>query len=569
MLEIDPKLLATFPILLGPKVQKRLVELTEQHAAKLVPLLKERSRFQEKMNQGQVELDFLPRDTVVADAEGTKLSAGQIREGDWKLNAHVPVRRDLIDRKGLEGTGPFLDMGMAISALNATTAHWMADWEDAMGDKGDQIYQAFQNTTDLIGGKLMEYRHPTKGKTYKLQKRNLWPTLIARYRGLALKVKKNQMTYANQDIPATIADMVLYAVNNHAALKENGSGVYFYGPKLQSWQEALWVEQVLRDLEKALRLNTGEIKVYLLNERPEFALQQEEIMWVMRERLVGTNVGRWDYLSGHIVVQQAKPHKILPDPHTLTMKAPFMTYYSQRNIALNNRRGGYAVGGMATAMPNPTHPEVTPVALEAIRQDKRRERQMGYRWSWTATPAPDYVDAGQSELLKEDAELERMTLPVIDYSLESRDKLFEYPSGEATEKGMRLALYYATEYMFGQQQGNNAVAIEDPDTHIRHMNDFATFEIFWHWLWTLHRHGRMSLAVLERLVAGEVERVRKAYFGGSTAGYAASKWPSVFHIVKRLVVHPTMLPYGSHVLLAVVDEDDEAKRKAIIDQFLG
>jgi len=117
--------------------------------------------------------------------------------------------------------------------------------------------------------------------------------------------------------------------------------------------------------------------------------------------------------------------------------------------------------------------------------------------------------------------------------------------------------------MVERNEVDNAVAIEDPDTHIRHMNDFATFEIFWHWLWTLHRHGRMSLAVFERLLVGEAERVRKAYFGDSAADYAASKWPSVFHIVKRLVVHPTMLPYGSHVLLAVVDEADEAKRKAI------
>jgi malate synthase len=239
------------------------------------------------------------------------------------------------------------------------------------------------------------------------------------------------------------------------------------------------------------------------------------------------------------------------------MRAPFMTFYSQWNIAVNNKRGGYAVGGMATAMPNPAHPEATPVALDAIRQDKRRERQMGYRWSWTATPAPDYVAAGQSELLKEDAEVERMPLPKIEYKPENRDRFFEYPKGEITEKGMRLAIYYASEYMAGQQEGNNAVAIEDPDTHIRHMNDFATFEIFWHWLWTLYHHGRMNQDVLDRLL--REEQARKPH---------DSLRASIFDILKRLVTNPRMLPYGSHVLLAVVDEADEAKRNEIVDQIL-
>ena len=555
MLEIDPKLTAKFPSLLGPKVQRLIAELTEKHSDARLSLLKERVTFQDRINAGNAELDFLAPETPVQDAEGKTLSARQIREGKWTLNTRVPVPRDLIDRKGLEGTGPFLDMGMAISALNAKTAHWMADWEDAMGDQAEQIYQAFQNITDLISGRVSSYLHPQKKKTYTVNDRSQWPVLLCRYRGLALEVRKSQMSFKGQAVPATIADLVVYAVNNYEALKAHGSGVYFYGPKMQSWREALWVETVLRDVEKALGLDTGAIKIYFLNERPEFALQQEEIMWVMRERLVGTNVGRWDYLSGHIVVNQARAEWILPDPHTITMRAPFMTFYSQWNIAVNNKRGGYAVGGMATAMPNPAYPDVTPVALEAIRQDKRRERQMGYRWSWTATPAPDYVEAGQSELLKEDAEVELMKLPEIDYSKANRDRFFEYPKGAVTEKGMRLAIYYATEYMVGQQEGNNAVAIEDPDTHIRHMNDFATFEIFWHWLWTLYHHKRMTPELFTRLLQEQ-------------KGHTAANRSYVVDLLDKLVTHDKMLPYGSLVLLAAAEETDPKKRLQTADTIL-
>ena len=51
--------------------------------------------------------------------------------------------------------------------------------------------------------------------------------------------------------------------------------------------------------------------------------------------------------------------------------------------------------------------------------------------------------------------------------------------------------------------------------------------------------------------------------------YLATAPASVIYLLKRLVTHPAMLPYGSAVLLAVVDEMEETKRRAIIDRMLG
>ena len=44
-------------------------------------------------------------------------------------------------------------------------------------------------------------------------------------------------------------------------------------------------------------------------------------------------------------------------------------------------------------------------------------------------------------------------------------------------------MYMATEFMYQQLQGNNAAAIYDPRTGLRFMNDLATYEIFWHFLY--------------------------------------------------------------------------------------
>ena len=54
---------------------------------------------------------------------------------------------------------------------------------------------------------------------------------------------------------------------------------------------------------------------------------------------------------------------------------------------------------------------------------------------------------------------------------------------------MRYAMYMATEFMYQQLHGNNAAAIDDPNTGLRFMNDLATYEIFWHFLYLTVFHG--------------------------------------------------------------------------------
>ena len=68
-------------------------------------------------------------------------------------------------------------------------------------------------------------------------------------------------------------------------------------PKIETWQEARLVATLLKRLEEAMGVTRGTLKIKMLNERAEYALQQEAIMWVLRENLIGPNVGRWDYIN--------------------------------------------------------------------------------------------------------------------------------------------------------------------------------------------------------------------------------------------------------------------------------
>jgi len=183
-------------------------------------------------------------------------------------------------------------------------------------------------------------------------------------------------------------------------------------------------------------------------------------------------------------------------------------------------------------MQNPGAPENDAKALRDIWFDKLRERLTGlfkingtlhdtYRQSWVATIAPAYVEAGREPLVTEvdklqavvdklrpdekkrledlklltDGKISPMQLTEADLSVDklfsedARKKLLARPQGPTTEDGMRYAMYMATEFMYQQLLGNNAAAIYDPRTGLRFMNDLATYEIFWHFLYLTAFHG--------------------------------------------------------------------------------
>jgi len=224
---------------------------------------------------------------------------------------------------------------------------------------------------------------------------------------------------------------------------------------------------------------------------------------------------------------------VIPDPPSVTMTEPSMSYYTMRNALLATLAGGMPIGGMAAQMQNPRRPELDPKALRDIWFDKLRERLTGllriegtlydtYRQSWVATVQKEYVSAGREPLVADAAELQGVVdklnpdevqrlqgLGLLDdkarvrpleltaadltpeklFSEDARRRLLSRPHGPTTEDGLRYAMYMATEYMYQQLQGNNAAAILDPKTGLRFMNDLATYEIFWHFLYLTVCHG--------------------------------------------------------------------------------
>jgi malate synthase len=642
-------ILQNYPDLFGTKtiggreanVEALIARLTRATRGEFAALMQARHQLHDRVAQHQGQYDFLDAATQVSDPDGNRATVGDIRQGmldgffgrktpkAWRVGANVPIPADTMT-PGLEGTGPSIDLGMAFGALNSGASQWMWDWEDAGGDYKAQLYEAWANLKKILAHEWdgKPYAHPKKNRTYKIEApKEKWPTIFHRVAGLHLR--NRQIFVDGQETPAIIPGLVIHALNNYESQKKNGSGIYYYIPKVESWQEAKLVGTLLKSVEEAMGIPRGTIKVKMLNERAEFALQQEAIEWVLRENLIGPNVGRWDYINSREDMFHHDSSMVFPNPSAVTMTEPSMSYYTRRNALLALLAAAMPIGGMAAQMQNPRAPENDSKALRDIWFDKLRERLTGlfvingtrhdtYRQSWVATVSPDYVAAGRESLVTDFNDLQRvvdqttpqererleslgllkngkispMELSEADLTVEklwapqARQQLLARPNGPTTEDGMRYAMYMATEFMYQQLHGNNAAAIDDPLTGNRFMNDLATYEIFWHFLYLTVFHGaeltddgkyskkgeRVTPQLFVKLIDERRETV-KELFKKLNQKYEDTDAELVLQILKRQVVDDTggsvvpqkrWIKYGSRVLLSLV-EQGPADREAILD----
>src|SRR4029079_14613131 len=121
-------------------------------------------------------------------------------------------------------------------------------------------------------------------------------TKIFRARGLHLD-DRHVRRRDGVGFSASIVDLTLYVVNNHAALGRAGSSVVLYLPKIQTAEEAALWNDILSALERHLSVAVGTIKVYVLVEQIEACFQLMENRAALVSHFVGFNTGRWDYIN--------------------------------------------------------------------------------------------------------------------------------------------------------------------------------------------------------------------------------------------------------------------------------
>lgn len=440
------------------QAQDFLYQLCARFASRVDELLALREQKQTVIDQGHLP-DFLPE-------------TQSIREGSWTI---LGIPQDLQDRR-VEITGP-TDRKMVINALNANVKVFMADFEDSMSPAWDKVLDGQINLRDAVLGTI-SYTNPENGKRYEL---NDHPAvLICRVRGLHLKEK--HVTYQGAAIPGSLFDFALYFYNNHRALLNKGSGPYFYLPKLQAYQEAQWWSEVFHFTEAFFGLDTGTIKATVLIETLPAVFQMDEILFSLKEHIVGLNCGRWDYIFSYIKTLKKHPDRVLPDRQVVTMEKSFLNAYSRLLIRTCHKRGAFAMGGMAAFIPA-KDPVVHEQVLQKIRGDKMLEATNGHDGTWVAHPGlADTAMAVFNQVLGE--RKNQLNISRMDDAPISNLELLAACEGPRTEQGMRHNLRVALQYIEAWISGNGCVPIYGL------MEDAATAEISRASIWQWIQHGK-------------------------------------------------------------------------------
>jgi malate synthase len=486
-----------------------LVELQRRFRQARKIILQERVTVQHQINHGW-KPHFLPE---------TKA----IRESSWVI---APVPANLLDRR-VEITGP-VERKMIINALNSGASIFMADFEDSNTPTWDNTIQGQINLKDAINRTIFYVND--NGKEYRLHERTA--TLMVRPRGWHLTEK--HILIDGEPASASLVDFGLYFYHNAKTLLQQGTGPYFYLPKLESYKEARLWNNVFVFAQDYCGVPQGTIKATVLVETILAAFQLHEILWELKDHSAGMNCGRWDYIFSFIKKFKNIPGYVFPDRSQVTMTVPFMRAYTQLVIQTCHQRQAHAIGGMAAQIPVRNNDAVNEMAFEKVKADKLREVNDGHDGTWVAHPG----------LVPVVLEIFNKHMPLANQLHRKREDvncteadLLQVPEGTITEEGIRSNINIGILYMESWLHGNGAAAIYNC------MEDVATAEIsrtqLWQWL---HDHARLAdgrlftQTLYEDWRDEEIEKIKQMV---GSSQYQQGQFVQAICLFNRLVVNET------------------------------
>lgn len=419
-----------------------------------------------------------------------------IRLGNWTV---APIPRDLQDRR-VEITGP-VDRKMVINALNSGASCFMADFEDSHAPSWEETIHGQINLRDAVN-KTISFVNP-QGKRYQLDEKIA--TLLVRPRGWHLN--EAHVIVDGKQISGSLFDFGLFFFHNARALIEQGSGPYFYLPKMESHLEARLWNDVFNASQDYIGIPRGTVRATVLIETILAAFEMDEILFELRDHSAGLNCGRWDYIFSFIKKFRNHPEFILPDRSQITMAQHFMASYVKLLIRTCHRRGIHAMGGMAAQIPVRDDKSKNDAAIAKVRADKQREVSAGHDGTWVAHPGlVPIAKAVFDEGMKAPNQIDY--IPQEGKDITAQDLLM-IPEGTISLEGLRDNIRVGIQYMESWLRAVGCV----PINYL--MEDAATAEISRSQVWQWLKHGAKTISgqvidrsLVERIIREELSSFR-------------------------------------------------------------
>jgi malate synthase len=543
------------------------------------------------------------------DIGRTDINVQAARDGAF-IGSEIPAD---LTRQWIQGTGPAArpntpvekSLRNAAYALLSGADGWMFDGEDALGQLSTM---ALDNQRNL---KLAIHRDPMFLKIAEevAAEMNQWatgffgrPTIvdwrgqldfttkIFRPRGLHLD-DRNLRHAGGAGFSASIADTTLFVVNNHRRMRESGSSIVLYLPKIQTAEEAALWHDILVALEALISLPVGTIKTYVLVEQIEACFQLMEIRAALGTRFVGFNTGRWDYINSVSDAMAWDESFVNPNIDAITMTYGYMRNYEDRvRRAVNtpDLKGQFALwqGGMEPNIPVGSEAGVKSGMARAIAGAEREQRE-GASGKWVAHWKMVHIVRPVWEKPGEANQLGR-PFPILTYTDDDARGLTRLEVAPRTVRGARDLLSVALQYGNAFGQGMQAAALKPADFFgnddvLYLMEDMATGEIrlsiLWEWL---HKNAaftaddesgvkagdRLTSDLFARLLVEEFGTLQRASNRDVYDSSKTTTLPIAREIADAYVSDRVKLPWYIDLLNITLDNHELETARARIRQLI-
>lgn len=516
---------------LTPDALAFLGELQARFGLRLHAMMVTRARRQERVDRGELP-DFLTETT-------------SIRQGIWTA---APIPEALRDRR-VEITAP-VERKMMINALNSGAKVFMADFEDATSPTFANIIAGHANMLDYRDGTLI-HDDEASGKHYKVGPDPA--VLIVRPRGLHMS--EANVVLAGEPVSAALFDFGLTLFHCGAALAESGRGPFYYLPKLEGQDEARFWNDVFLFGQERIGLAPGTIKATVLIQSLHAAFEMDEIVWQLKDHIVGLNCGRWDFICSYIKTLRHHAAYMLPDRAQMGMDSAFLATYAARVVKVCHRRGIHAIGGMSPFIPVKGDAVANDAAFAQIRADKKREVDIGFDGCWVGHP--DLVPVAQEVFDAAMPQWNQINKPRQEWRIEPA-MLLKPHKGSVTLNGVQTEISSAIEYLANWLSGRGAVPIANM------LEDAATAEASRAQLWQWIRHGAniqladggervLTRAWLGDLVQAEIISILDRI---GPNGFHRGHYASAAHILQQAVSQDVLSDFITTSAYAVLNALD-------------
>ncbi|WP_243320282.1 hypothetical protein [Geothrix sp. SG200] len=546
-LEFRDAVLSSYPDVYTPEVIRALEALAPLDDRRRERMAARLARRKQRAEAGE-RIGFLDPAALIP---GKPFTVADARAGNFD-GAVIPPD---LQRQWIQGTGPATkprsDVRSGIRnvayALLSGADGWMFDGEDALGQVDTMSLDNHRNlklaiardplfleVAEEVSREMNQWAKGFFGHPIieDWRKQLDFTTVIYRVRGLHLEDR--HIRRDGHGFSASIADMVLYVVNNHGRLRAAGRSLVLYLPKTQTAEDAALFNAMLVALEEHLGLDVGTIKAYVLVEQLEQCYQLMEIRAALAPHFVGFNTGRWDYINSVSDALAWDKAFVNPDISAITMTYGYMRTYEDRvRRAMNtpDRNGRFALwqGGMEPNIPVGSEAGVAASMKRAVAGAEREQRE-GASGKWVAHWKMVHIVRPVWEKVGQANQMGR-AFPALTYGPEDAAGLMMLEKAPRTIAGARDLLSVALQYGNAFLRGFQAAALKPADFFgnddvLYLMEDMATGEIrlsiLWEWL---HKGATfteadaatgtavgdaLTPALFARLVDEEYAKLRKA-----------------------------------------------------------